>query len=139
MEVPFSTTADAAEQWVENWAASVNERAAQAQAMSRQVAELSMTADGAHGAVAVTVAGSGLVTDLRLDDRVRSWSGDRIAAEILSVMRRAQSQLAGQVAVIAARTVGADSETARAVVASFEQRFPAPAPDQPDRDRGRHG
>ncbi|GIJ25140.1 hypothetical protein Vqi01_03020 [Micromonospora qiuiae] len=124
MDESFGAAADAAEEWTHAWAASVSERAAQAQAMSQRVAELSISATGADGAVRVTVAGSGIVTDLRIDDRLSSWSGARAAAEIMTTMRRAQGRLAGAVAGIAAQTVGADSETARAVVRSYAQRFP---------------
>lgn len=126
--------ADAAEDWVRSWAASVSDRAAQAQEMSRRVADLTATAAGADGAVRVTVAASGIVTELRLDDRVRSWPATRIAAEIMATTRRAQARLAGAVADVAARTVGAGSETARAVVASYTTRFPAP-PEESDDDR----
>jgi hypothetical protein len=49
---------------------------------------------------------------------------DDLADKILRTMRRAQAALADRVADIADRTVGHDSETARAVVASFERRFP---------------
>ncbi|MET7966528.1 YbaB/EbfC family nucleoid-associated protein [Micromonospora sp. NPDC005305] len=112
----------------------MSDRAAQAQEMSRRVADLTATAAGADGAVRVTVAASGIVTELRLDDRVRSWPATRIAAEIMATTRRAQARLAGAVADVAARTVGAGSETARAVVASYTTRFPAP-PEESDDDR----
>ena len=130
MDAPFGAGADAAEEWVRSWSASVSERAAQAQVMSQRVGDLTVSATGGHGAVEVTVAGSGTVTDLRLDDRVRDWSGERIAAEIMITMRRAQARLAEAVADVAAQTVGTDSETGRAVVASYATRFPAPPEDR---------
>ncbi|MEH0982924.1 YbaB/EbfC family nucleoid-associated protein [Micromonospora sp. CPCC 205556] len=112
------------DRFVASWAAGISERAAQAQALSDQVAAISATAEGAQGAVRVTVAATGAMTDLRLDDRVLRWRADEIAAEVLAVLRRAQGRLAGQVAEAAAGTVGADSATARAVVSSYESRFP---------------
>ncbi|MEG3632465.1 YbaB/EbfC family nucleoid-associated protein [Micromonospora palythoicola] len=96
----------------------------QAQEMSQRVAGLSVSATGGDGAMEVTVAGSGIVTDLRIDDRVANWSGARISAEIMTTMRRAQGRLSAAVAEIAGRTVGANSETARAIVASYAERFP---------------
>lgn len=42
----------------------------------------------------------------------------------MSVIRRAQAALSGRVAEEVEATVGADSETGRAVVNSFETRFP---------------
>ncbi|MEU7798389.1 YbaB/EbfC family nucleoid-associated protein [Micromonospora arborensis] len=132
----------ATERFVGSWAAGISERAARAQELSERVAAMSATAEGAHGAVQVTVASSGAMTDLRLDDRVLRWRADEIAAEVLSVMRRAQGRLPAQVAEAAAATVGADSETARAVVGSYESRFPEVAeetdPGYPPRSgRGR--
>ncbi|TYB40422.1 YbaB/EbfC family nucleoid-associated protein [Micromonospora sp. AP08] len=124
--------ADAAEDWVSSWAASVSERAAQTQEMSRRVADLTASAAGADGAVRVTVAASGVVTELRLDERVRNWPAARISAEIMATMRRAQARLAGAVADVAAQTVGVDSETGRAVVASYASRFPEPPEESDD-------
>ncbi|MEV4711543.1 YbaB/EbfC family nucleoid-associated protein [Micromonospora sp. NPDC049374] len=126
--------ADSAEEWTRSWAASMSERAAQAQEMSQRVAGLSVSATGGDGAIEVTVAGSGIVTDLRIDDRLSNWSGARIAAEIMTTMLRAQGRLSGAVAEIAAQTVGANSETARAIVASYAERFPEV---RDDREQGR--
>lgn len=127
--------ADAAENWVRSWSASVSERAAQAQELSRLVADLTASASSADGAVRVTVAASGVVTELRLSDRVRGWSPQRIAEEVMTTMRRAQARLAIAVDEVAAQTVGEDSETARAVVASYTERFPE-QPEESDDDRG---
>ncbi|MET7959031.1 YbaB/EbfC family nucleoid-associated protein [Micromonospora zamorensis] len=128
--------ADAAENWVRSWSASVSERAAQAQEMSRLVATLSASATSADGAVRVTVAATGVVTELRLSDRVQGWTAARIAEQIMNTMRLAQAQLAEAVADVAARTVGEGSETGRAVVASYTERFPEP-PESSDDDRSR--
>jgi DNA-binding protein YbaB len=124
---PF-TSLDGAEDWVNNWADSVSEQAARAQALADRVSAMTSSASGAQGAVGVTVDGSGALADLRLDDRVLGWSAGDIAAEILAVMHDAQSGLAQLVVDAAADTVGMDSPTARAVVSSFEQRFPAAEP-----------
>ncbi|MFC4020406.1 YbaB/EbfC family nucleoid-associated protein [Micromonospora sp. GCM10011542] len=137
-QVPIGDFGAATERFVASWTAGVSERAARAQALSEQVAGMSATADGADGAVRVTVAASGVPTDLRLDHRVLRWQPDEIAAEILQVMRRAQGRLASQVAEAAAETVGSDSDTARAVVSSYERRFPKQPEDDAD-DPGPEG
>jgi DNA-binding protein YbaB len=134
MNVPFGAASDSAEEWIESWATSVTERAAKAQSMAEQVSQVSASATSSDGAVEVTVAGSGAMTGLRLGEQTRKWSADQTAAEILAVMRRAQAKLASKVAEIAADTVGADSEAGKAVVASFEKRFPEPPSDDPDGD-----
>lgn len=138
-QLPSGAAADAAEEWVRSWSASVSERAARARDLSERVAQLSVSATDDDELVTVTVAGSGVVTDLHLDERVRRWPAARTATEILAVMRRAQASMAGQVADIATQTVGPDSETARAVVASFAKRFPAEPPADQDASGGDQG
>jgi hypothetical protein len=100
-----------------------------AAALADRMATLTSSADGKEGAIRVTVASSGNLTGLELDDRVRGHSGADLAAEILRVMRRAQAGLADQVAAAVGETVGVDSETGRAVLDSFERRFAA-SPEQ---------
>jgi DNA-binding protein YbaB len=128
--------ADAAHEWVQNWSTSLSEQAARAQALSSQVAALSVAASSSDGAIEVTVGGSGVVTGLRLGELARKRPADELAAAIMAVMRRAQSQLATAVAEIAAQTVGADSPVTRLVVAGFEHRFPA---DGDEADSGGSG
>jgi hypothetical protein len=102
----------------------VSGRTEAATALADRVASLTASADGADGAVRVTVASSGIVTGLELDDDVR-LAGAGLATEILRVMRRAQAGLTERVAAAVDATVGADSETGKAVLNSFAQRFPA--------------
>jgi citrate lyase gamma subunit len=85
---------------------------------------LSASAESSDGSIRVTVGSSGQVETLKLDDRVQQLRGQELSRRILEVMRRAQASLAGQVAVEVERTVGADTETGRAVIHSFETRFP---------------
>jgi DNA-binding protein YbaB len=128
--MPFSAANEDADDWVDTWAASISARAQAAQELSERVSILSVSASGRDGAVRVTVAGSGVMTDLQLDDRVLRWPANEIAAQVMSVMRRAQASLALRVAEIADETVGADSETGRAVVDGFVRRFPEPPDDE---------
>jgi hypothetical protein len=100
-------------------------------ALADRVATLSASATGDDGAIRVTVAGSGLVTGLDLEDRVRRLSGPALAAEIMRTIRRAQATLTEQVATAVDETVGARSETGKAVLDSFSQRFPAEAAGSP--------
>jgi hypothetical protein len=130
--VPLNVNADAAQAWIDNWSTSLTEQAARAKEMSRQVAELSVSAGSSDGAIEVTVGGSGVVTDLRLGELVRKRPADEIAADILTVMRRAQATLGAAVAEIAGQTVGADSQIARAVVAGYEERYPGMTGEEGD-------
>ncbi len=116
---------DDAEDWVRSWSSQVSGRAEAAAALADRVAGLTASATGADGAVTVTVASSGNMTGLALADDVRRLDGTELATQIMTVMRRAQSGLSDRVAEAVDETVGADTDTGRAVLESFAQRFPA--------------
>jgi hypothetical protein len=115
---------DAAEDWLDAWVVQVDEQAARSVELSRRVAALTGTAEGRDGAIRITVGSAGQVERLELDERVHELPGPRLAEEIMSVMRRAQAALSGRVADEVQATVGADTETGRAVLHSFDARFP---------------
>jgi hypothetical protein len=123
---------DAAEEWLDSWVAQANAQAQSSVELSRRVAALTASAEGRDGAIRVTVGSNGQVERLDLDERVPELSGPRLAQEIMSVMRRAQATLAGRVADEVRATVGADTETGRAVIHSYGARF-APPRDEEDR------
>ena len=121
---------DDAGEWVRSWDSP--ESGAEATAtLADRIAGLAASATGGDGAVRVGVNSGGNVTELILDDRAHRLAGSELAAEILRTMRRAQAGLCSQVAAAVGETVGAESETGRAVLESFMQRFPA-VPDEPD-------
>ena len=124
---------DDAEEWVRSWSSQVSGRAEATAALADRVAGLAASASGADGAIKVTVASSGNITSLELEDSVQRYAGADLAAQILRVMRRAQAGLCDRVAEAVDETVGADTETGRAVLESFAQRFPvdADAPTAP--------
>jgi hypothetical protein len=93
--------------------------------LADRLAALSASATGVDGAVRVTVAGSGVVTGLTLDDRVQRLTGASLSAEILRTIERAQATLAEQVAAAVDETVGAGTETGRAVLGALTRRVPA--------------
>lgn len=119
--------ADEAEEWVRAWSASISGRAAAAQEMSDRVAALLVSASDRDHTVTVSVDGAGGLVDLRLEPGAAGHGMERLAELIMQTMRRAQADLAERVAGIVAQTLGAESESARAVVSSFRSRFPSPA------------
>ena len=115
---------DSAEEWLRSWTAQADARAQAAMLMSQRVADLSSTVSVADGAITVTVAGSGVVTGLKLDDRVQRLSGRDLAGQIMGAIQKAQAGLNAMVATVVEETVGPQSETGQAVLGSFERRFP---------------
>jgi YbaB/EbfC DNA-binding family protein len=130
MGVGHVSDIDAAEEWLDSWVGQVNAQAQCSVELSRRVAALTGSAQGRDGAIRVTVGSAGQVERLELDDRVRELSGPRLAQEIMSVMRRAQVALSGQVAEQVRETVGKDTETGRAVLHSFDSRFRASSEEE---------
>jgi len=133
---------DGAEEWLRSWTAQASARAEAAMQMSERVADLSSTVSMADGAITVTVAGSGVLTGLELDDRVQRLSGRDLAGQIMRAVGRAQAGLNAKVAAVVEETVGPASETGQAVLGSFERRFPVVA-EEPEANReggeGRRG
>jgi hypothetical protein len=125
-----------AQRWLDDWESSAPTKLAQARQLAEQVAQLSLTAANQDGSVEVTVDSAGVMTGLRLSEATRKRPADDVSQEILTVMRRAQAKLAARVSDIAAATVGADSESGRALISTFERRYPAVAADESDRDIG---
>jgi hypothetical protein len=136
-DVPIDAAANAAEEWVRSWTSSVSERAAATQSLADHVARLKVTESDPDHMITVTVNGSGVMINLQLADGASRLGMDRLAETILRTMRRAQGALAGRVAAVAEQTVGRDSETARAVVSSFERRFPVEPGSEDGDDRPR--
>ena len=100
-------------------------------ALTDRIAALTASATGAEGAIRVTVGGTGNLSGLALSDDVRRLPGADLSAQIMRAYRRAQAGLIDRVAEAVDETVGADSESGRAVLESFARRFP-PGPDEPD-------
>jgi hypothetical protein len=115
---------DAADDWLDHWAATVSAQAERAATLSRRVAALTGRASSDDDSIKVTVGSSGQLESLDLDDRATDLRGDELSRRILAVMRKAQVNLAAQVATEVEATVGADTETGRAVIHSFSTRFP---------------
>jgi hypothetical protein len=128
---------DAADDWLDHWAASVSAQAERAATLSRHVAALTGQATSDDGTIRVTVGSSGQLESLDLDDQATTLRGDELSRRILAVMRRAQSHLATRVAAEVEETVGADTETGRAVIHSFTTRFPPPPDDKDPAPRAR--
>jgi DNA-binding protein YbaB len=112
-------------EWIDEWERGFADRAAQAKALAERTAGLSARAREADGLVEVTVGPNGQVTSLRLDEEIRRQPASSTARQIMAAIRAAQSDLVRQYGEVTAQTVGADSETGRAVLAGLKGRLAA--------------
>jgi phenylpyruvate tautomerase PptA (4-oxalocrotonate tautomerase family) len=113
---------DDAERLVDNWQAGFEQRAAQARALAARLGSLTATARSEDELITVTVGASGAVSGLSLEEGIRDRPAAHTAREILATLRAAQTSLIKAVTEATAETVGADSETGRAVIASYAVR-----------------
>ena len=113
---------DEAERLVDEWQAGFEDRAAQARALSVRLMALSASAESDDGLVRVTVGASGSIAGLSLEEGIRDQPASTTARAILSTLRTAQASLTRAATAITAETVGADSETGKAVIASYAAR-----------------
>jgi len=130
---------DSAEQWASDWEARAREQLFQAKEMATRVSDLKATAENRDRTVSVTVESNGVPTAIKLSEAVSQWYPERIANEILATMAKAQAMLTAAVTQVAEETVGAESETGRAILDTYHNRFPAPPEDPSDQreDRSR--
>jgi DNA-binding protein YbaB len=113
---------DEAERMVDDWQAGIEERAVQARALSARLGSLTATAQSEDELVKVTVGASGTMSDLTLEEGIRDRPADETARAILATLRAAQATLTKAATLATAETVGADSETGKAVIASYVAR-----------------
>jgi hypothetical protein len=116
---------DGSEDWLDQWATEVRAGAERAAVLSRRVAALVGRATSADGSIRLTVSSSGELETLDLDDSATDLSGEELSRRIMAVIRTARADLAARVPAEVEATVGADTETGRAVIRSFASRFPA--------------
>jgi hypothetical protein len=113
---------DDAERLVDDWQAGIEARAALARELAARLGVLTATARSEDGLVCVTVGSSGGITDLVLKEGIRDRPATETARAILATLRSAQSSLTVAATAAAADTVGADTETGKAVIASYVAR-----------------
>lgn len=118
-------TTDEIARRITEWRGVVAEQAKRYDAASRAIEGVSVTETAAGGAIVVTVASSGIPTDLRLGADVGRMKPDQIAAQIMACLRRAQARLADRVGAAVADTVGGGAG-AEAIVEQYQHRFPPP-------------
>jgi|SRR4051794_2384951 hypothetical protein len=117
---------DDAERMIDDWQAGFEERATQARELSARLAALSVTVRSPDDLVTVTVGSAGDLVGLELAEGIRQRPATETAGEIMTTLRAARVALTSRVTEVTADTVGADSATGQAVIASYARRTGAP-------------
>ncbi len=88
---------DDAERRINDWQASLEERATRAQSLLARLEGLRVEGTVADGLVTATVDQAGHLVALTLADGVRAWSAERIAATVVEATVVARAALADRV------------------------------------------
>jgi hypothetical protein len=115
-----------AERMVDDWQDGIEARAAGARELSIRLAALTASARSADGLVEVKVGATGDLVGLELAEGIRERPAAETARGILATLRAARISLIEAVKAVAAETVGTDSATGRAVIASYRGRVREP-------------
>ncbi|MFC7712290.1 YbaB/EbfC family DNA-binding protein [Micromonospora lupini] len=113
---------DATERRLDEWESSLAERAERARTLSARMQNLTGSAHNADRTVDVTVDSSGLLIDLRLDERSRHQTAALTARQILQTTMAARTDLVRQVGDMAVESLG-DDPNARAMIDSYCRRL----------------
>jgi hypothetical protein len=116
-------TTDEVARLITEWRAGVTEQAQRFDAARRAIDDVSVTETAAGGAIVLTVASSGIPTDLRLGGDVDRMKPDQIAAQIMACLRRAQARLADRVGAVVTDAIG-DAAGGQAIAEEYQNRFP---------------
>jgi DNA-binding protein YbaB len=114
---------------IDQLTAAAKAKAGRYQVMQARAAEVSVTESSQDSLVTVTVDSAGNVTDLRITDKVKEMSGERVAAAVLLTLRRAQARLPEKLAEVMAETIGDDQQTVDTIVNNYRSKFPEPEPE----------
>ncbi|SEP39242.1 YbaB/EbfC family nucleoid-associated protein [Amycolatopsis saalfeldensis] len=116
---------------IDQWVAAAKAKAERYQAMQAATSQVSVSESSPDGMISVTVDSAGNVTDLRITDGVRESTGAKVAAAVLSTLRRAQARLPERLGEVMAETIGDDQPTMDTIVGRYRAKFPEPEPEQP--------
>ncbi|MBB5956003.1 DNA-binding protein YbaB [Saccharothrix tamanrassetensis] len=103
------------DEWMREFEAKIADAKVKAEAVQRGLESAQGTASSKDGAVTVTVAPNGALTDVRLTADAMRKSHAQLSAEIVAVARQAQRSAAVQVAETFEAVNGTDSETYRLI------------------------
>lgn len=125
----------------EDWVAQLQQRAAKqledSQRMAAELEKLSITASNPDKSVTVSIDASGIMTDLRLSQDIKSKSAADLAEEILGMQRKAQNQLGKAASQVVKDSVGLETATGEAVMNGYRKRFGKKAMEARSKETGK--
>jgi len=124
------------EEWLANFESKIAEVQQKAAEFKQNLEASGATETSEDGALRVSVAPNGALTELSIDDAALRGSGRELAAKIMKLARKAQRSAAGHVADAFAPLAGADSESLRMVTGYLPPEEEDEEPEQGDDRNG---
>lgn len=131
--LPRTLDMEATRARLEERKARFEQMAAQTQAMADQMKSLSATVSDPNGLVTVKVDSTGNLTGIELSARTQRVQPDVVSRAIMDTLAEAKRRITDQTGEVIAATVGADSETGKAVAANLKERFGSSEDQEPRR------
>jgi DNA-binding protein YbaB len=121
----FSRDPAEIERNIDQWAAGFAAKAQRYKTAQEKTEQIRLTASSPDGGVRVTVRADGSISDIQFTEKIRAMPLPELSAQILSTMRRAQSDIANQVSAVMTEQLGdEDAETRAALLDDLRSRFP---------------
>lgn len=112
---------DASREYLRTWKEDAERKAERAKAMAAQIDQLRTHAKDGNNLAEVTVDSNGVLVDLVLTERIRSYEPQVVARAVMTALREARTKTAAKARDIAVETLGADSMSARVIGERYEQ------------------
>jgi DNA-binding protein YbaB len=93
------------------------------QEMATRMRTLTAAASDANGLVTVTVDSSGVLLNAEFSARINRTAPEAVSRALMEALAQAKQRVAAQTQEVIAETVGADSETGRAVAQDLQARL----------------
>ena len=115
-----------AQRMIDDWQTGIEARAAQARELSARLSGLTATTESDDELVRVTISSTGALVRLELAEGIRGRPAAETAHEIMKTLRTARERLTAAATEATRETVGVESATGRAIIASFAERMRDP-------------
>lgn len=123
---------DEAQRQLDEWEASLAERAARTGELSQWLSQMTATAKSDDGSIEATVEAGGVLVGLRLDDQIRAQPAAQTAQQIRATIHAAHEHAIREASVATAEALGADDPAGQAIIDAYERRLRGPSEDEPD-------
>nr|WP_121227211.1 YbaB/EbfC family nucleoid-associated protein [Saccharothrix variisporea] len=119
------------ERMLQQWQASIQEKADRYQEMASRVQGLSISETSKDGLIRLTIGSNGILQHLEIAEAAGTKRMAEVAGEVMRTLQKAQSRIPELLQQAMAETIGTQDETANVLFTEAKKNFPAPPSDDP--------